>query len=74
MRSTRGVLVRGVAAWGVPGGRAPGTPEKFSKNLYKINEKFTIFLNFQEHFAIFFKFFLKFYRIFGENLDKNLET
>ena len=33
VRSTRGGLVRGVAAWGVPGGGAPRTPEKFSKNL-----------------------------------------
>ena len=38
-------------------------PEKFSKDLEKINEKFTIFEN-----------FLKFYRIFGENLGKNIEN
>ena len=29
---------------------------------------------FQENLAIFSKFFFKFYRIFGENLDKNLEN
>ena len=30
------------------------------------------FKNFQGNFAIFFNFF-KFYRILGENVDKNLE-
>ena len=35
-RSTKGRLVRGVTAWGVPGAEPPPrTPEKFSKNLLK---------------------------------------
>ena len=69
-RSTKEWLVRDVAAWEVPGGGLrPRTPEKFSKNLKKINEKFTVFENFKGNFAIFSKFYL----IFGENLEKNLE-
>ena len=32
------------------------------------------FKNFQENFAIFSKNFWKFIRIFGENVDKNLEN
>ena len=32
-----------------------------------------IFLKFPRKFRDFFKIFLKFYQIFGENLDKNLE-
>ena len=31
VRSTRGGLVRGVAAWGVPGGGAPGRRRNFQK-------------------------------------------
>ena len=39
----------------------------------KINEKFTIFDNFDRKFAIFPKIFLNFYQIFRENLGKNFE-
>ena len=47
---------KGVAAWGFRG-RSPRTPEKFSKNLGKINEKLQFFKKFQENFAIFTKKF-----------------
>ena len=63
-RSTKGGLVRGVAAWGVP-----DAGEVFKKFVKKAMKNLQFFQNFQENFAIF----LKFYRIFGENLEKNLE-
>ena len=69
----QGRACKGLAAWAVTGGGAPRTLEKFSKNVYKINEKLQFFKNFQENFAIFSKNFWKFYRIFGENVDKNLQ-
>ena len=43
--------------------------KNFVQNQWKI---YNFLKNFQENFEIFSNF-LKFYRIFGENLDKNLE-
>ena len=56
---------------GGSGGGAPRTPEKFSKNLGKINEKITIFQNFNENCAIFtknFQNFLEFFAKIWENI------
>ena len=61
-RSTKGGLVRGIAAWGVRGGGgggagvSPRTPEKFSKNLKKPMKNLQFFENFQGTCGIFSNF------------------
>ena len=66
--STKGGLERGSPPGG-SGALSPRTPEKFSKNLLKTQWQITIFKKIQENFAIFSKFFWKFYRIFVEKVD-----
>ena len=73
---TRPKACKGVAAWEVPGGSAPRTPEKFSKFFSKNRMKNynfrAIFQNFNENFAIFtniFKNFSNFSRKFGEKIE-----
>ena len=69
-RSTKGGLVRGVAAWGFRGAEPPDAWEvfkKFVKNQWKI---YNFLKNFQGNFAIFFKFFSNFYRKFREKCRK----
>ena len=59
---------KGGAAWGVQGPE----PERFSKNCKKAMK----ILRFKKVFmeiSRFFQLFKKLYRIFGENLEKNLE-
>ena len=70
----QGRACSGVAAWGVPGAEPPGRRRSFEKNCKKINEKLQFLNKFQENFVIFSKNFWKFYRIFGENVVKNLEN
>ena len=72
MRSTKGGLIRRVAAWGVPGAEPPdaGGFQKFCKKSMK-NKQFLKKIS--RKFRDFLKNSLKYYRIFGENLDKNLD-
>ena len=57
-RSIRGGLVRGVAAWGVPGGgRSPPDAGEVFKNIVKNNERFTTFYKFSRKFRDFSNFF-----------------
>ena len=57
-------LVRGVAAWGVPGGRGPRTPEKISKKFVKKSMKnynyLKIFKKISRFFENFFENFIEF--------------
>ena len=59
---------------GSGGAEPPGRRRSSPKICKKAKKKITIFFKFQENFAIFSKIFWKFYRIFGENLDKNLDN
>ena len=63
---------QGRACKGVPGGGAPRRRRKMK--FTKAMKNLQFFQNFQENFAIFSNLFLKFNRIFGENLEKNIEN
>ena len=54
-RSTKGGLVRGVAAWGVRGGRSPPDAGEVCKKFVKNQGKIDIFLILQEIFRFFQK-------------------
>ena len=69
----QGRACKGSPRGGFRGAEPPGRQRSFQKICKKINEKLQFLKDFQENFAIFSKILWKFYRIFGENVDKNLE-
>ena len=69
--STKGGLVKGVAAWGVPGAEPPGRWRTFQKICKKRNEKFTIF---SKIFKKISRFFFKFFRIFWWKLGQKFRN
>ena len=72
-RSTKGGLVRGSPHGGSGGVEASDAGEVFKKYFKKPMQNLPLLKNFQANFAIISLIFLKFYRIFGENLGKYLE-
>ena len=69
----KGGLVRGSPSGGFRGAEPPGRLRSFQKIWKKSMKKLQFLKNFQENFAIL-KIWFNFYRIFGEDLDRNLEN